>query len=71
MGLRHGTLLGVPYALRTSGIAFPFVLERLSNTPARLQEASPRTPDLTAVRGDREQCVGVRSFRLLSWIVAW
>ena len=49
--LWHGTLLGVRYHLRTSGVAFPFVLERLSNTPARPQEASPRTPDLS--RGGR------------------
>ena len=34
----HGTLLGVRHHLRTSGVAFSFVLERLSNTPARLQE---------------------------------
>ena len=39
MQLWHGTLLGVPHVARTSGIAFPFVLERLSNTPARLPEA--------------------------------
>ena len=37
MRLWHGALLGVSYALRTSGVAFPFVLERLSNTPARLK----------------------------------
>ena len=42
MWLWHGTLPGVPHALRTSGAAFPFVIERLSNPPARLQEASPR-----------------------------
>ena len=38
MRLRHGTLLGVPYALRTSGVAVPFVLERReqhSGTPSR------------------------------------
>ena len=34
MRLWHGTLLGVSYGLRTSGVAFPFVLERLSNPPA-------------------------------------
>ena len=39
--LWHGTLLGVLHVARTSGVAFPSVLERLSNTPARLQEASP------------------------------
>ena len=38
MRLWHGTLLGVRYHLRTSGVAFPFVRERLSNTPARLYE---------------------------------
>ena len=43
MRLWHGTLLGVSYALHTSGVAFPFVIERLSNTPARPQEASPHT----------------------------
>ena len=32
MWLWHDTLLEVPYALRTSGVAFPFVVERLSNT---------------------------------------
>ena len=37
--LWHGTLPGVlRYDLRTSGVAFPFVFERLSNPPARLQE---------------------------------
>jgi hypothetical protein len=34
MWLWSGTLLGVPYALRTSGVAFRFVLERLSNPAA-------------------------------------
>ena len=38
--LWHGTLLGVCYHLRTSGVAFPFVLKRLSNTLARLQALS-------------------------------
>ena len=33
--LRHGTLLGACRGLRTSGAAVPFVLARLSNTPAR------------------------------------
>ena len=33
----HETLLAVTRAPRTSGSAFPFVLERLSNTPTRLQ----------------------------------
>ena len=37
-------------AWRTSGTACPFVLERLSNTPARPQEASPHTPDLSRGR---------------------
>ena len=45
--LRRGTLLMVPHDLRTSGVADPFVLERLSNTPARLQEPPPRTADLS------------------------
>jgi hypothetical protein len=40
MRLWHGTLPVIAHALRTSGVAFPFVLERLSNTH---QEASPRT----------------------------
>ena len=39
MWLWHGTLLGVPHALRTSGDAFPFVIDRLrqhsSGTPSR------------------------------------
>ena len=39
----HGALLKVRDALRTSGVAFPFVLERLSNPPAHPQEASPHT----------------------------
>ena len=43
MPLWHGTLLAVGHALRTSGVAFPFVLERLSNPPAHPQEASPHT----------------------------
>ena len=38
-------LLGVPYVARTSGTTFSFVLERLSNTLARLPEALPCTPD--------------------------
>ena len=41
MRLWHGALLGVRYALRTSGVALPFVLERLSSPTARPQEASP------------------------------
>ena len=54
--LWHGTLLvvttRVTITLRTSGVAFPFVLERLklNNTAAPLQEPSPRTPDLSRVR---------------------
>ena len=47
MRLWHGTLLVVVHVARTSGAAFPFVLERLSNTPTRLQEPSPRTPAIT------------------------
>ena len=34
MRLWHGTLLGVSYALRTSGVALSFVPERLRITPA-------------------------------------
>ena len=49
MRLWRGTLLGGGYALRTSGVAFPFVLERLSNTPPRPQEASPRIEPWEAV----------------------
>ena len=45
--LRYGTLLGALQDLRTSGVALPFVLERLSNTPARLSEASRRALDLS------------------------
>ena len=36
--LWHGTLLLVPYVARTSGVAFVVMLERPSNTPARLPE---------------------------------
>ena len=38
--LRHDALQGTPRHLRTSGVGVPVVLERLSNTPARLPEAS-------------------------------
>ena len=38
MGLWHGTLHWVADACRTSGVAFPFVLKRLSNTAARLRD---------------------------------
>ena len=38
MRLWHRTPLGACHVARTSGVAFPFVLKRLSNTPARLQE---------------------------------
>ena len=48
--LWHSTLLVAARALRTSGIALPLVLERLSNTATRLQEPSPRTADLSRVR---------------------
>ena len=41
--LRHGTLLGACRDLRTSGVAVPFVLERLSSTA-------------TASWGQREAC---------------
>ena len=44
--LLHGTLLGAIRDLRTSGVAVPVVLERLSNTPACL----PRTLDLSRAR---------------------
>ena len=47
---RRGTLLGALRDLRTSGVAVPFVLERLSNTPARLPKAAPRTLDLSRAR---------------------
>ena len=36
----HGALPGLSCDLRTSGVAFPFVLERLSNPPARPQDLS-------------------------------
>ena len=52
MRLWHGTLLAVGGARRTSGVAFPFVLERLSNTPARLQEPSPHTVTGQSTRKD-------------------
>ena len=50
---REGTMCGrsqvkVPggcYHLHRSGVAFPFVIKRLSNTPARPQEASPCSAD--------------------------
>ena len=45
-----GTLLGMRRHLHTSDVAFLCVLEPLSNTPARLQEATPRTPDLSRGR---------------------
>ena len=48
--LRHGTLPGLQSAIHTSGAAVPFELERLSNTPARLEEASSRTPDLSRAK---------------------
>ena len=48
--LRHGTLPGLPYAFRASGAAVSFVLESLSNTPARLQDASSRTTDLSRAK---------------------
>ena len=48
--LRHGTPLGVLYTICASGAAVPFVLERLSNTLARLEEAFSRTPDLSRSR---------------------
>ena len=48
--LWHGVAAATARALRTSGIALPFVLERLSNTASRLQEPSPRTADLSRVR---------------------
>ena len=44
--LCHGALLGVRYHLCTSGVALPFVIERLSNTPARRKY----TPVLSGVR---------------------
>ena len=47
--LRRGTLRSALRHLRTSGVADPFVLARLSNTAARLAEASPRTQDLRRV----------------------
>ena len=48
--LWHGALLGVRRHLHTSSVAFPVVLERLSNTPAHPQEPSPCTPELSRVR---------------------
>ena len=53
--LWHGTLPEVRYHLRTSGVAFPFVVERLSNTLARLREPSPRTADLRRARPDQSK----------------
>ena len=44
--LWHGTLPAAASALRTSGIALSFVLERLSSIWTRLQEPSPRLPGL-------------------------
>ena len=41
--LWHGTLPGVCCHLRTSCVAFPSVLERLSNTPATTQSGAART----------------------------
>ena len=51
--LWHGTFPAAARALRTSGISFPFVLERLSNTATRRQEPSPRMADLSRVRWTR------------------
>ena len=48
--LRHDTLLGAHRDLRTSGVAVSFALEHLSNTPACLPDASPRTLDLSRAR---------------------
>ena len=47
--LRHGTLQGAPPDLRTTGAAVPFVLERVSNTPARF------TAGLSRARGVRAE----------------
>ena len=51
--LRHGTLLSALRDLRTSGVAVPFVIERLSNTPARLPEASPHLSRACQASGER------------------
>ena len=40
----HGALPGIDYHSLTNGVAFPFVLKRLRNTPTRPQWPSPRTP---------------------------
>jgi hypothetical protein len=47
--LWHSTLQVVYCGRRSSGAACPFVIERQSKTSARLQEASPRTPDLSGM----------------------
>ena len=49
MRLWHGTLLGVSYALLTSGAALPFVLrapEQHSGTPSRAMEGRVRAIDV-------------------------
>ena len=47
---RGASAIGNPHALHTSGDAFPFVRNRLSDTPARLQQPSRPPPDLSRVR---------------------
>ena len=49
MRLRHGSLVGVPHVARTSGAAFRFVLERLSNTLARVRRVWERQRGSCAV----------------------
>ena len=48
----HRTLPGATHVARTSGVALPFVLKRLSNTPARLQvlKRLSNTPAKTPAR---------------------
>ena len=69
MKLWHGTLLGIPYALRTSGVAFPFVLERLSNTAARprsaVESVSGEDPGPPGSRTDEVLRVGRRTAHAL------
>ena len=50
MQLWHGTLRMVPRAPRTSAVPFPFVPTRPITPPARPQEASQRTADLSRGR---------------------
>ena len=65
--LWQGALLGVRHHLCSSGAALSFVLERLSNTPARTQEPSP---SVEPCEGCCEQAMQGRSLGALTWLGA-